>query len=425
MDSKDLIQHNENHSIMPDHESIDPRLVLSKKLPPEFIRYRRGAGNSRLAYLEGWRAINLANRIFGYNGWSSSVVNMNVDDIKERPDGRVSVCISSTVRVTLRDGTYHEDVGHGSIDNAPSKSMAFEKARKEAVTDGLKRALRMFGDLLGNCLYNRDFVSNIEKISKRKFKEEYTEKDLYYPNSPSNHSITKPLSIPNKPAQMPDSSRRNVQPTKLPKKPETKIPKNPISNPKTTSNVVSNSNRHKHQLRKEPSIKALEDFVDIFSQDDFHWDSSFDDVLGVIEYLPPALDDIELSPTKNEQISEDPNTNKNGAPFNKDFSNSSVTSKRYDDLPMNSVSNSKKAKGGVGNSFSSSFNTNSFSESGLATGSFASPSSSNPKISFANLSSSASKNTIDPPKPEASQTKQNNSKFVNMSGFIPASHLNK
>jgi DNA recombination protein Rad52 len=46
-------------------------------------------------------------------------------------DGRISVGVSCTIRVTLKDGTFHEDVGYGSIENAKSKGMAFEKVKKE------------------------------------------------------------------------------------------------------------------------------------------------------------------------------------------------------------------------------------------------------------------------------------------------------
>ena len=39
-----------------------------------------------------------------------------------------------------------------------AKKWKDEKARKEAVTDGLKRALKSFGNLLGNCLSDKDYV---------------------------------------------------------------------------------------------------------------------------------------------------------------------------------------------------------------------------------------------------------------------------
>ena len=42
----------------------------------------------------------------------------------------------------MRDGTYHEDVGYGTSEGMRSKALSIEKARKESITDGLKRALK-------------------------------------------------------------------------------------------------------------------------------------------------------------------------------------------------------------------------------------------------------------------------------------------
>ena len=52
------------------------------------------------------------------------------------------VGVSTFVRVQLKDGVYHEDVGYGVSEGMRSKALSIEKARKEAVTDGLKRALK-------------------------------------------------------------------------------------------------------------------------------------------------------------------------------------------------------------------------------------------------------------------------------------------
>ena len=79
-------------------------------------------------------------------------------------NNKISLGISALVRVTLADGTYHEDIGYGSIENAKSKALAFEKAKKEAVTDGLKRGLKAFGNALGNCLYDKDYLKKIQRI---------------------------------------------------------------------------------------------------------------------------------------------------------------------------------------------------------------------------------------------------------------------
>lgn len=136
---------------------------LDKQLGPEFVSTRPGAGGIRVSYIEGWKALNLANSIFGFNGWYSEVKTVQVDYLDER-SGKFSVGLSVIVRVTLKDGSYHEDIGYGSLDNARTKAMAFEKAKKEAITDGLKRALRCFGNALGNCLYDKEYLSKISTV---------------------------------------------------------------------------------------------------------------------------------------------------------------------------------------------------------------------------------------------------------------------
>ena len=60
-----------------------------------------------------------------------------------------------------------QDVGYGTGDNQRNKAAALEKAKKEAITDGIKRALRFFGNLLGNCLYDKNFAQNM-KLNKGK-----------------------------------------------------------------------------------------------------------------------------------------------------------------------------------------------------------------------------------------------------------------
>jgi len=52
---------------------------LDRKLGPEYISDRPGAGGVKVQYLEAWKVISLANEIFGFNGWSSSIQNISVD----------------------------------------------------------------------------------------------------------------------------------------------------------------------------------------------------------------------------------------------------------------------------------------------------------------------------------------------------------
>jgi DNA repair and recombination protein RAD52 len=103
--------------------------------------------------------------VFGFNGWSSSIQNVQIDFVDENTtNGKITLGLSTIVRVTLRDGTYHEDIGYGHIENCKGKAAAFEKAKKEAATDAMKRALRNFGNVLGNCLYDKDYLGKVTKL---------------------------------------------------------------------------------------------------------------------------------------------------------------------------------------------------------------------------------------------------------------------
>ncbi|KAJ5081565.1 hypothetical protein NUU61_009829 [Penicillium alfredii] len=109
---------------------------LDRKLGPEYISSRPGAGGQRVHYLAADKCINLANEVFGFNGWSSSIQTIQIDF----------------------------DIGYGHIENCKGKAAAFEKAKKEGTTDALKRALRNFGNVLGNCVYDKDYVSKVTKV---------------------------------------------------------------------------------------------------------------------------------------------------------------------------------------------------------------------------------------------------------------------
>ncbi|KAG5419644.1 RAD52 [Candida metapsilosis] len=150
-----------------EHEKLEIQTKLNKALGPEYVSYRPGGGGSSVQYIEGWKALNLANEVFGFNGWNSELVSCEIDYLDSHGNtGRCSLGLSVVVRVTLKDGTYHEDIGYGYIDNAKSKSQAFEKCKKEAYTDGIKRCLRCFGNVLGNCLYDKTITKQISKLEK-------------------------------------------------------------------------------------------------------------------------------------------------------------------------------------------------------------------------------------------------------------------
>ncbi|XP_056308195.1 DNA repair protein RAD52 homolog isoform X2 [Danio aesculapii] len=140
--------------------------ALRQKLGPEYISTRQAGGGQKVCYIEGHKVISLANEMFGYNGWSHSISQQNVDFV-DLINGKFYVGVSAFIKVQLKDGSFHEDVGYGVSEGLKSKALSLEKARKEAVTDGLKRALKCFGNALGNCILNKEYLIAINKIPKQ------------------------------------------------------------------------------------------------------------------------------------------------------------------------------------------------------------------------------------------------------------------
>ncbi|KAK9240503.1 hypothetical protein V1525DRAFT_370224 [Lipomyces kononenkoae] len=138
---------------------------LDRQLGPEYISSRPSPGGGTAYYLEGWKAINLANEVFGFNGWSSEIKSIHEDYVEVKDNGKIDVGVSVVVRVTLKDGTFHEDIGFGHVENARSKYMALSKCKKEATTDATKRALRCFGNSVGNCLHDNAYRRYVVRMS--------------------------------------------------------------------------------------------------------------------------------------------------------------------------------------------------------------------------------------------------------------------
>ena len=63
-----------------EHQALQS--TLKKQLAPEMISQRQGPGGQKLAYIEGWRLVGLANEVFGFNGWSHSVTQQTIGVIQ-------------------------------------------------------------------------------------------------------------------------------------------------------------------------------------------------------------------------------------------------------------------------------------------------------------------------------------------------------
>ncbi len=128
------------------------RRRLRQPLDPQLVSERTTEHGEVLRYIEGWRAIELANAVFGHDRWGAELVGgVTCLELPEPGgDGARAALYTATVRVTARGCPPHSDVGTAVAEDHSAEAHAV--AVKAAVTDALKRALRHFGARFGNGL---------------------------------------------------------------------------------------------------------------------------------------------------------------------------------------------------------------------------------------------------------------------------------
>jgi DNA recombination protein Rad52 len=129
----------------------EQRAELAKPLNPAHVK--PPAPGKHGDYIEGWRVIDEANRIFGFDGWTRETVAC-FETARVENNGKWSVGYMVKVRVTAC-GVTREGTGCGSGDGMRSLIDAIESAAKEAETDAMKRALMTFGNPFGLALYDK------------------------------------------------------------------------------------------------------------------------------------------------------------------------------------------------------------------------------------------------------------------------------
>jgi hypothetical protein len=80
--------------------------ALTRKLGSDKLAQRQGPGGSKLTYLEGWRSTELANEVFGYNGWRCTILSLRLDSMEVKQDSSAKkyiCCYSAVVRVTVSE----------------------------------------------------------------------------------------------------------------------------------------------------------------------------------------------------------------------------------------------------------------------------------------------------------------------------------
>jgi DNA repair and recombination protein RAD52 len=141
----------------PQVEWLTPHQIeaLSQPLDMRLIRHRKGGGGKMLAYLTGKTVIDTANRIFGFGGWGTKVLARSREACTDGKKGQMEFYTCDIELYVVGAAFPYPGDGVGIV-TEPFTVEAHEKARKDAYTDALKRALRHYGDAFGLALYDED-----------------------------------------------------------------------------------------------------------------------------------------------------------------------------------------------------------------------------------------------------------------------------
>ena len=151
------------HELLWDGLSPAVTQALSQSIDPALVSQRRGRAGRTFSYIEGHTAISEANKVFGFGGWGFELVeNVTLRRIEtvDAQTGEVKVTNAYTapVRVTVPGAPQRTDIGFHAVTEETADG--HETAIKGCVTDGMKRALRSFGDRFGNGLYGDQTPAN-------------------------------------------------------------------------------------------------------------------------------------------------------------------------------------------------------------------------------------------------------------------------
>lgn len=137
---------------------FDAQTIAKLKQPLDKANVKPPAPGKYGDYIEGWKVIEIANDIFGHDGWDCTITRLELTNsgMVETQKGPQFRCgYLCTVQVTA-GGITRSGTGHGTGAGKPeSEGDHHDSAAKEAETDAMKRALRTFGYPLGLALYDK------------------------------------------------------------------------------------------------------------------------------------------------------------------------------------------------------------------------------------------------------------------------------
>ncbi|CCE85557.1 Piso0_005163 [Millerozyma farinosa CBS 7064] len=121
--------------------SLQTRL---EKLERRHSMLRNNSARSKIPNYSSRLIIQLANEVFGYDGWSSQILSSEIivsgyDESRSKFQLQYSV----TIKIILKDGTSSTGVGVGKA-LSQSKHLCYNKSKKEAIWNGIKSSIMKF-----------------------------------------------------------------------------------------------------------------------------------------------------------------------------------------------------------------------------------------------------------------------------------------
>jgi recombination DNA repair RAD52 pathway protein len=137
---------------------------LLKPLHPSRVAKRSQAGR-QLSYLEAWDVKAHLIRIFGFGGWSWTVIKAEVAFEEQNEKGQWNVGYKVIGRLYISQlGCEYTEAAVGSA-SIPQRGEAHDMAIKTAESDALKRAAINLGTQFGLSLYNDGSLADVVRTT--------------------------------------------------------------------------------------------------------------------------------------------------------------------------------------------------------------------------------------------------------------------
>lgn len=200
-------------------ETAEMHRKLSIPVRADDVSTRQGGQRGELVYLETHKAIEKAREVLGFNFAIEISGEPQILYRDVNASGKQLLCMKARVRVTLANGSFHEDVGVSSS-HLSDPIEAVKIATKACVSDAIKRSLSHFGPALGSCLRDREFINEFihevrhqQKASSTQQSARKAQKMTTNFNAPSSNQ---PVPQPKPPLPMQQQQHRQQQHVAMP-----------------------------------------------------------------------------------------------------------------------------------------------------------------------------------------------------------------